>query len=153
MKTQQFERLFKNFMQKESSKLVSFDSLNREEKIEYLLSQLPEVNVSKVNITTEKEMEISKLSKDVRFELIQKATKEQNFELIKNLATGKGVATVSVSLPFEKCSISSQLNYLEKAYQTEFEKLPDEVEQQILGGENFEKFIQFCSEELSKLNK
>ena len=109
MKTTQFERYFQNYLQKETAKEVQFSSLNREEKIEFLMNQLNDIDFSKMNIQTEKEVEIAKLSKDLRFELIEKAAKQGDLELIKNLSLNQGVANVIISQPFEKCSISAQL--------------------------------------------
>lgn len=152
MKTTQFERLFKNFIEKESKKSVSFDNLNREEKIDYLLQSL-DIDTSSVFISTEKEMDIAKLSKDIRFEQIQKATAAQNFDLIAKLAKGEGFVNIVCSVPFEKSSIAAQLNYLEKEYQKLNGSLPDKIEVDILGGENFEEFIKFCYERINSVNE
>jgi hypothetical protein len=153
MKATQFQRYFQNYLQKESAKEVQFSSLNREEKIEYLMSQLNDIDFSKMNIQTEKEVEIAKLSKDLRFELIEKAAKQGDLELIKNLSLNQGVTNVIISQPFEKCSISAQLNFLEKEYQNRFEALPENVQVEILGGDNFVEFIKFCHSELEKLGR
>lgn len=151
MKAQEFERLFNNLATKAQSKTVDYSVLSRDEKISHL-NQVLEIDTVNVIISAEKEVEIEKLSKDVRFELIQKATQQQNLELITRLATGKGVANVVCSLPFEKCSISAQLNFLETEYRRKFNELPQQVEVAILGGENFYKFIEFCSAKIAEMN-
>ena len=151
MKAREFERLFNNFANKAQSKAVDYSSLTRDEKISHL-HQVLEIDTTGIVISTEKEIEIEKLSKDVRFELIQKATQQQNIELICKLATGKGSANVICSLPFEKCSISSQLNFLETEYRNKYNELPNQVEVAILGGDNFYKFIEFCSNKITEMN-
>lgn len=148
MKTTDFERLYNNFINKAESKAVDYSTLNREDKIQHLVSVL-NLDTANISISTTKEMEIEKLSKDLRFQLIQDATAAQDFELIAALATGRGLANVSVTLPFEKSSIAAQLNYLEREYLKDNECLPTEVTVDILGGENFKEFIRFCAEKLN----
>lgn len=142
MTQKEFERIFNNYAAKAVSKSVNYSELTRDEKISYLLSSV-EVATG-TEIKSSKEIEIAKLSKDVRFELIQKATQEQNFELITRLATGVGSADVVVSVPFEKAGVSAQLNFLEKMYKDVNGNLPESVEVDILGGENFYEFIRFA---------
>lgn len=142
MTTKDFKRIYNNYAAKAASKSVNYSDLTRDEKITYLLSV---VDVAPgTEIKSSKEIEIAKLSKDVRFELIQKATQEQNFELITRLATGVGSAEVVVAVPFEKAGVSAQLNFLEKMYKDENGNLPTSVEVDILGGDNFFAFIRFA---------
>ena len=151
MTTKEFERLFNNFLGKPEFKKVNYSDLTREEKIFHLLSVM-EIDTTSIEIFTEKETEICKMSKDLRFQLIEEATRKQNFDLITKLATGVGFANVVCSLTFKKCSTSAQLNYLETEYKKRvgFGRLPEIVEVSILGGDNFRKFIEFCADKLNK---
>ena len=152
MKQSEMTRLFNNFMNKAESKQVEFESLNREDKVSYLLGQL-EIDTDQVFITTSKEMEISKLSKDYRFQLINKAAAAGDMDLVVRLSTCQGTAVCECTETFEKAGITAQLNYLTKVYKEKYDSLPALVEVDILGGQNFIDFIAFCQQKIEEMNK
>lgn len=150
MTNKDFERYFKTFISRAENRSADFSTLTREEKINHLSSAL-DFNPDGVNISSIKIIDASKLSKDVRFQLIQEATMKQDLDLVTKLAMGSGEVEVHCNTPFAEATISSQLAYLEKEYINTFGSLPTEIEVEILGGDNFRKFIEYCNEYL--LNK
>lgn len=144
MTNKDFERYFKTFISRAENRVADFSSLTREEKINHLASKL-NFNPEGVNISSVKTIDASKLSKDVRFQLIQEATQKQDLALVTKLAMGSGEVDVPCSTKFTDATISSQLAYLEKEYINTFGSLPTEIEVKILGGDNFRKFIEYCN--------
>lgn len=143
MTNKDFERYFKTFISRAENKTADFSTLTREEKINHLASKLnfiPEY----VEISSIKTIDAAKLSKDVRFQLIQEATSKKDLELVTKLATGSGEVEVRCNTSFADATIASQLAYLEKEYINSFGSLPTEIEVKILGGDNFRKFIEYC---------
>lgn len=143
MKTQQFERIFQNMLNREESKNQSFDSLTREEKISYFIDSL-NIQTSGLKIASEKEMEVSKLSKDLRFELIQKAAAAGNLEEVSKLSLAIGSVKVRILTDFEKATITDKLDYLQKEYLKTNDHLPEKIEVEVLGGQNFRDFVEFA---------
>lgn len=149
MTNKDFERYFKTFISRAESKSADFSTLTREEKINHLASKLNFV-AEGVEISSVKTIDASKLSKDIRFQLIQEATMKQDLNLVTKLAMGSGEVEVHCSTPFNEATISSQLAYLEKEYINTFGSLPTEIEVEILGGDNFRKFIEYCNNLISQ---
>lgn len=143
MKKQQFERIFQNMLNREENKNQSFESLTREEKISYFIDSL-NIQVDGLKISSEKEMEVSKLSKDLRFELIQKAAAAGNLEEVSKLSLAVGSVKVRILTDFEKATITDKLDYLQKEYLKANDHLPEKIEVEVLGGQNFRDFVEFA---------
>lgn len=149
MKNQDFERYFKTFMNRTSQKEQLFENLTKEEKIDYL-SSVMNINAADEVVTITKEVEICKLSKDVRFSEIQKASLRGNMELVQKLAMGEGLINIDVITSFEKATQTAQLDHLTKIHIDRVGSLPDTVTIDVLGGDNFRAFIDFCYNEIHK---
>jgi preprotein translocase subunit SecA len=143
MKKQQFERIFQNMLNREENKNQSFESLTREEKINFFIDSL-NIQVDGLKIASEKEIEISKLSKDLRFELIQKAAAAGNLEEVSKLSLAIGSVKVRILTDFEKATITDKLDYLQKEYLKTNDHLPEKIEVEVLGGQNFRDFVEFA---------
>lgn len=161
MKQNEMLRLFNNFMSKAETKCKPYSTiegetkiqgLTREEKVSYLLSAL-DIDTTEVVLKSEKEIEVEKLSKDYRFQLIAEAAAKQDLELVTKLSTCIGFVTIECNKPFAEAGINAQLNYLEKEYLKIHNSLPEEVEVDILGGKNFIEFIEFCQTKIAEMNQ
>lgn len=149
MRNQDFERYFKTFMNRASQKEQLFENLTKEEKIDYLLSVM-NINAADEVVTITKEVEICKLSKDVRFSEIQKASLQGNMELVQKLAMGEGLINIDVITSFEKATQTAQLDHLTKIHIDRIGSMPETVTVDVLGGDNFKAFIDFCYNEIHK---
>lgn len=146
MKNQDFARLLETFVTRTETKQTDYDNLSREEKIQFCLSGLQIENLNAIMIKTTKVVEIAKLSKDHRFELIEQASKAGDMAKVTALALAKGEIEIEISKPFQQATLTAQLDWAQSEYIKKVGSIPGQVTLPNLGGENFKRFIDFCYE-------
>ena len=152
MKNQDFARLLETFVNRAETKQADYENLSREEKIQFCLSGLEIDNLNEILVKTSKVVEIAKLSKDYRFQLIQEYSLSGDMETVKSLAMADGNIEIEISKPFPQATLASQLDWAQNEYIKKVGSLPQSVTLPNLGGENFRKFVEFCHEYFNQLD-